>query len=168
MRKVLLALSLMVLLAHPAAAQESQSPASSCAASDSGAVDYVQRGDNIILMECPAMEGGAAACTCHEPPGQDGQCPVYACNADGSPKAAEVKPAPPLQEEKPVAMAKPTAAAPVKSHSPKKKAKTLLKQSETPSPPAPAPEEKKTDVLPVQAAPPVAPAPASDKIEYSR
>jgi hypothetical protein len=165
MRKMLLTLFVMLLLTQPAAAQESQGPASSCAASGNGAVGYVQRGDDIILMECPAMEGNAT-CTCHEPPGQDGACRVYACNADGSPKEAEAHPAPPApQMEKASSAAKPDVSAQIKPHSAKKKAK---KQSEAPSPLVTVIEEKKTEVLPAQNPPHVAPAPASNKIEYSR
>lgn len=165
MHKIIL--SLFFLLAAPAAAYAS---AESCmpAGPDAG---YVQRGDDILLIECPAMEG--AACTCHEPPGENGECRSFECNADGSPKVAEVKPAPLALEEK--AAPPPKAEEPkVKRPAKKKKAKAepVVEEKKTEAAPAPV-EEKKAEAPPVQeeAKPAPAPAPAATgekKIEYTR
>ncbi|TAL37600.1 MAG: hypothetical protein EPN97_04880 [Alphaproteobacteria bacterium] len=182
MHKTLLALSFILLLSSPALAQSDDS----CSPT-TDSIDYVQLGDDIILVECPAMEGGNAACSCHAPPGADGKCRVYACTADGAEKKAEVKPAPALEEkEKAAVPPKADAAKPVKPAAKKKKPKPAPpaekpapaveeKKAEVPPAPAPAPavEEKKVEAPPVQeeAKPAPSPAPVPDatgekKIEY--
>ncbi|MEZ0224384.1 MAG: hypothetical protein ACAH83_07525 [Alphaproteobacteria bacterium] len=154
MHKILLPLSLMLLLASAPA----QAAGESCFPSG-GEAGYVQLGDDIILTECPAMEGEGALCTCHAPPGEDGECRIYPCTPDGEPKVEKPVPPPLAQEEK--------AAPPPKAEPANKKRKI----SPPPEKPAPAAEEKKAEVPPVpeEAKPVPAPAPTGEKkIEYTR
>jgi outer membrane biosynthesis protein TonB len=158
MHKILL--FLFLLLASPAAyaANESCMPAGP----ETG---YVQRGDDILMIECPAMDG--AVCTCHEPPAENGTCRSFECNADGSSKVEEVKPPPAAQEEK--------AASPPKAETPKPAAKKKKSRpvaapaSEVEKPAPPVVEEKKVEATPIPEETKPAPAQTGEKkIEYTR
>lgn len=93
-----LALPLLFFLSTPAHAQSALDD--SCTAPSDDTTDYVQRGEDMIMMECPPEGGGA--CACHAPAGPDGKCQVYVCNADGSPIVPKPKPvAKPKEEAKP-------------------------------------------------------------------
>jgi hypothetical protein len=166
MHKILLPFFLMFLLAHSSAYASGESCFPSGA--DMG---YVQRGDDIIMTECPAMEGDGVLCTCHAPPGEDGECRIYACTPDGEPKVEKPAPPPLAKEEKaapPPKDEEPKATQPAK----KKKAKAAPAAEEKKPEPAPI-EEKKADVPPAPEEPKSAPAPSpadtgEKKIEYTR
>lgn len=167
MHKTLLALSFLLFLSAPALAQSDDS-----CSPNTDSIDYVQLGDDIILVECPAMEG--ASCSCHAPPGEDGKCRVYACNADGVEHVAK-KPEPAVtQEEK-------AASFPAQEEKKKLKPRKKLKpppaeEQKEAAPPVeekkaepPPPEEKKVETPPAPEATQPAPAAAGEKkIEYTR
>lgn len=132
MPKFIFAISFFLFLAHPAlaAAPETDEDAT-CTAASGTVTDYAQKGDDIILVECPAHPDGgvhaSSTCACHQPPGDDGKCAVYACNSDGSPTETEARHA--------------AAPVPAKKHLPVKKK------------PKPAPPKKSDAASPPQGTP---------------